>query len=76
MDRPDPSGLFATVMLPFDEGSRIQYKYTRGSWDTVEEDTACGEVDNRTVTVAYGVDGTMTIQDTVLNWRDTGPYGN
>ena len=30
---------------------------------------------NRTVTVVYGTDGTMTVDDTVLNWADTGPCG-
>jgi hypothetical protein len=37
---------------------------------------SCEEIDNRTATVTYGTDGTMTLDDTVLNWRNTGPCGN
>jgi glycosidase len=79
----DPAGtlmartnLFATVTLTFDEGTQIQYKYTRGSWTYVEKDASCNEIDNRTATVVYGTDGTMTLDDTVLNWRNTGPCGD
>jgi len=70
------SGLFATVTLTFYEGDHLEYKYTRGSWDYVEKDAACGEVSNRTATVVYGTDGTMTLDDSVLNWRNTGSCGN
>ena len=76
MTRPDPNGLFATVTLTLDEGTQIQYKYTRGSWTYVEKDAACGEVDNRTAIIVYGTDGTMTLDDTILNWRNTGPCGD
>jgi glycosidase len=67
---------FATVTLELFEGDHLEYKYTRGSWDTVEKGAACEEIDNRVATVAWGSDGTMTIDDTVLNWRNTGPCGN
>jgi hypothetical protein len=60
----------------FDEGTQIQYKYTRGSWTYVEKGAACEEVANRTATVVYGTDGTMTLEDTVLNWRNTGTCGD
>jgi glycosidase len=72
MTRPDPNGLLATVTLTFDEGTQIQYKYTRGSWTYVEKGAACEEIDNRSATIVYGSDGTMTLDDTVLNWRNTG----
>jgi hypothetical protein len=78
----DPSGtlmvrtdLLATVTLTFDEGAQIEYKYTRGSWDYVEKGAACEEIDNRTATIVYGLDGTMTLEDVVLNWRNTGTCG-
>ncbi|MCK4470768.1 MAG: alpha-amylase, partial [Anaerolineae bacterium] len=79
----DPAGtlmtrtdLFATVTLTFDEGTQIQYKYTRGSWTYVEKGAECEEINNRTATIVYGTDGTMTLEDTVLNWRNTGPCGD
>ena len=34
------------------------------------------EIANRTATVVYGTDGTMTLDDTVLNWRNTGSCPN
>jgi hypothetical protein len=70
------SDLSATVTLTFYEGDHIEYKYTRGSWDYVEKGAACEEIDNRTLTVVYGTDGTMHQDDEVLNWRNTGPCGN
>jgi hypothetical protein len=73
MDRSD---LIATVSLTLDEGTQIQYKYTLGSWDHVEKGAACGEIENRTATVLYGIDGMMTINDTVLNWRNIFPCGD
>ncbi|MBE9507470.1 MAG: alpha-amylase, partial [Chloroflexi bacterium] len=69
-------GLFATVTLTFYEGDQLEYKYTRGSWTYVEKGAACEEISNRTVTIVYGTDGTMTLEDTVLNWRNTGPCGD
>jgi hypothetical protein len=79
----DPAGtlmtrtdLFATVTLTLYEGDQIEYKYTRGSWTYVEKDASCNEISNRTATVVYGTDGTMTLNDTVLNWRNTGPCGD
>jgi glycosidase/fibronectin type 3 domain-containing protein len=70
------SGLAASVTLPFYEGDSIEYKYTRGSWDYVEKGGACEEIANRTLTIVYGTDGTMTVDDTVLNWRNTAPCGD
>jgi len=67
---------FATVTLGFYEGDHLEYKYTRGGWDYVEKGTECEEINNRVVTVMWGSDGTMTINDTVLNWRNTAPCGD
>jgi len=58
------------VTLPFVEGDPPQYKYTRGSWEAVEKDEACGELANRTITVSYGASGAADIADTVAKWRD------
>ena len=70
------TGLFATVTLTFYEGDQLEYKYTRGSWTYVEKGAACEEISNRTATIVYGTDGTMTLEGTVLNWRNTGPCGD
>jgi hypothetical protein len=70
------TGLLSTVTLTFYEGDQLEYKYTRGSWTYVEKDAACAEISNRTVTVVYGIDGAMIMDDTVLNWRNTAPCGD
>jgi glycosidase len=79
----DPAGtlmtrtnLFATVTLTFYEGDQIEYKYTLGSWDYVEKGATCEEISNRTATIWYGTNGTMTLDDVVLNWRNVLPCGN
>jgi hypothetical protein len=70
------NGLLATVTLTFDEGTQIEYKYTLGSWDYVEKSATCEEIDNRTASVVWGTDGTMVLDDTVLNWRNVAPCGD
>lgn len=59
-----------SITLPFTEGQPPQYKYTRGSWEEVEKDAACAEIDNRTVTISFGTDGTQAVDDEVAKWRD------
>jgi hypothetical protein len=59
-----------SITLPFTEGEPPQYKYTRGTWEAVEKDAACGELANRTITVAFGEGGTADVADTVAKWRD------
>jgi len=52
------------VTLPVLEGTVVQYKYTRGSWDTVE---SWGEITgtvNRSVAVTYGTTGEQLVDDT------------
>jgi hypothetical protein len=60
------------------ESVQIEYKYALGDWNFVEKDAtaACGEIGNRQLTLAYGATGTMTINDTVGNWRNVAPCGN
>jgi glycosidase len=64
-----------SISLPFTEGDPPQYKYTRGTWEAVEKDAACGEIANRTFDVAYGEDGTQQVEDTVEKWRDVDQCG-
>ena len=65
-------GLSATVTQSFEEGTQIVYKHTRGSWTYVEKGAGCEEIEDRTAIVIYGIDGTMILDDTILNWRNTG----
>ena len=80
----DPGGVALTqvysdalsITLTGDEGVQLEYKYALGSWDYVEKDAACGETSNRQLTLNYGVDGNMEVNDSVLNWRNVQPCGN
>lgn len=65
-----------TITLTGQENVQIEYKYTLGDWDHVEKDASCGEIANRQLTLTYGADGTMAVNDTVLNWRNIAPCGN
>ena len=65
-----------TITLTGKEATAIEYKYTLGDWDHVEKDAACAEIGNRLLTLNYGSDGTQTVNDTVLNWRNVSPCGN
>ncbi len=57
-------GYRASVALP--AGAAIEFKITRGSWETVEKDAAGGEIPNRRHTVA----GDDTVRAVVAGWRD------
>ena len=59
-----------SITLPFAEGEPPQYKYTRGTWETVERDAACDELANRTIVISFGQGGTADAADTVEKWRD------
>jgi glycosidase/chitodextrinase len=64
------------ITLTFDEGTVVEYKYTLGTWDFVEKGTQCDEIANRKITVApSGDEATMTVDDTVKNWRNVAPCG-
>jgi len=65
-----------TITFTGKENVQLEYKYTLGSWDFVEKDNSCGEIGNRQLTLSYGATGTMTVNDTVLNWRNVSPCGN
>jgi len=52
------------------DGTTIQYKYSRGTWDAVEKDKGCGEIPNRTMTADYGASQQQLVQDQVAKWRD------
>ena len=52
------------------DGTDFQYKYTRGSWETVEEWGSITGTNNRSATVDGGITHTMLIDDTATNWGD------
>jgi hypothetical protein len=52
------------------DGTEIQYKYTRGSWETVEWWGSITGTTNRSVTVNGGADAKMVVDDTSTAWDD------
>ncbi|MEO7663687.1 MAG: alpha-amylase family glycosyl hydrolase, partial [Candidatus Limnocylindrales bacterium] len=64
-----------TITVPFTEGDKPEYKFTRGSWDAVEKDDGCGEIPNRTFEVSFGDAGALPVADTVAKWRDVDQCG-
>jgi hypothetical protein len=65
-----------STTLTLSEDTSIQYKYALGSWDYVEKGSTCNELNNRTLSISYGADGTRTVDDTVANWRNVSPCGS
>lgn len=62
-----------TVTLQIPDGTHLQYKYTRGSWGTVEDWGTITGVANRTVVIAGGDSHTQTVNDTATDWGAGGP---
>lgn len=58
----------AEVLLP--DGASFEYKYTRGSWETVEKNADGTESDNRTGVAT----GTFVANDVVARWADLEPW--
>ncbi|MGB4596070.1 MAG: Ig-like domain-containing protein [Anaerolineaceae bacterium] len=53
------------------DGTIMDFKFTRGTWETVMKGVDGNEeLGNLSLTVDYGLDGTQTYASTVLNWRD------
>jgi hypothetical protein len=50
------------------DATQVEYKYTRGSWATVEKGSDCSELPNRQVAITGAKTATT---DTVLAWRDS-----
>jgi len=53
------------------DGTMIQYKFTRGDWETVEKGPDGEEIDNRTFTYGNGA----TVHVVIYNWRDNSSGG-
>jgi predicted alpha/beta superfamily hydrolase len=63
--RARPDGLF-TAEVALERGATVEFKVTRGSWDTVEKGPAGEELANRVLTVR----GPDTVRVAVAAWRD------
>jgi glycosidase len=60
-----------TITLDFLDETLLQYKFARGSWETVVKGADGNEeLANLETTVDYGSDGTQLVEYTVPNWRD------
>ncbi len=59
-----------TTTLQFLDGTALQYKYARGSWDMVEWWDQVHDLINRSLVIDWGATGTQTVDDTVPLWRD------
>ncbi|MFL5353971.1 alpha/beta hydrolase-fold protein [Archangium sp.] len=55
------------ITLSFTPGTSLEYKFTRGSWDTVEKGPAGEEIDNRTYSTGSGF---ARLFLTVAKWAD------
>ena len=62
-------GIWQTTVTITD-GTDVQYKYTRGSWNTVENWGSIAGTINRDVTINGGATGTMLVDDTSTAWSD------
>lgn len=60
------SPLVYRLALTLPVGTALAYKFTRGSWATIEKGDGGVEVPNR----EYLVTGTATLELTVLTWAD------
>jgi len=56
------------IVLPDSVHGRIEFKFTRGSWETVEQDSAGHDIPNRSFTVPPS--GAALYSGTVVAWRD------
>ena len=63
-------GIWQTTVTVTD-GSDLQYKFTRGNWNTVEDWGSITGETNRDVTVDGGTSGTMLVDDTSTDWSDS-----
>ncbi|NJE01279.1 phosphonate ABC transporter ATP-binding protein [Thermococcus sp. JdF3] len=54
------------ITLEFRKGTRIEFKFTRGSWETVEKGRGGEEIPNRVLVI----NGSASYEFMVYNWRD------
>ncbi len=66
------SNLWEITLNGFSNGETIQFKFTRGSWGTVEKDPQGGEIPNRSFTFGNG----QQVDITIHNWADSNGQGD
>ncbi|MGE5156270.1 MAG: alpha-amylase family glycosyl hydrolase, partial [Betaproteobacteria bacterium] len=64
----DQGGGIWEVTLQILDGTALEYKYTRGTWDTVEWWGSIVSTANRHATISYGTTGTQLVDDTATDW--------
>jgi len=64
--------LWEITLDGFSNGETIEYKFTRGSWETVEKGPDGEEIENRCFTFGNG----ETVQVIIYNWADGGGGGS
>ncbi|MGZ3600913.1 MAG: alpha-amylase family glycosyl hydrolase, partial [Ktedonobacterales bacterium] len=74
MSKVDATHWAITMDLPL--GKTINYKYTRGSWDSVQKDALGREINNLQYTLPDTDGAQVTIFDSVASWRDIAPPAN
>ncbi len=58
------------------DGTDVQYKYTRGTWETVEDWGSITGTNNRSMTVDGGITQTQLVNDTGTQWGQPGVPDN
>jgi hypothetical protein len=58
-----------SIIIPVFDGKKYEYKYTLGSWKSVETSSGGKEIKNRQLVSHDG----LVIRDTVLNWKSPEP---
>ena len=67
------SDIWEITINGYSDGETIEFKFTRGSWETVEKGTEGEEISNRSFTFGNG----ETVEITIHNWADNnGNTGN
>ncbi|WP_162910604.1 alpha/beta hydrolase-fold protein [Hymenobacter oligotrophus] len=66
--QPGAAGRYQ-ITLPAAVSGAVEFKFTRGSWQTVESDAQFADVPNRRLTIGAGP---TTIDLQVLGWKDLG----
>jgi glycosidase len=60
-----------SLSLEILDGTPLQYKFTRGSWEAVEKGADGNEeIPDRQLVVSYGENGSQIVNHVVQNWRD------
>ena len=57
-----------TITLDILDGTSLQYKFTRGNWETVEATGSIVGLTNRELNISYGTDGTQAVDLTATDW--------